>query len=141
MGHGGNLSCGKCGYSVELMFGVGMRSCGVFNLPLNEDKKDGLPAYIRSRAEYKIVKALLTEKHGVVENYGLGAYRCPRCRTFHNGFHYLIKHKGGKHEPVYTCKKCSSSLDYIGDDPDFSAYPCPKCGKPLLMMTTSIMWD
>lgn len=153
MGHGGQLICFSCGYSFDVMLGIGMMQCGAFEVP--KEKDDGtfdhrLRKCIPNKAEYNLVRDLLLQKHGVALAYGYGLYRCSKCGKFKNLFHYRIKHDGGIYEPDYECKKCSVKLDYLGDeaeteegptDIDVSQFPCPKCGKKPLLLGGGIMWD
>jgi len=153
MGHGGQLMCFTCGYSLNVLLGIGMMQCGAFEVP---KEKDGglftrrLRKCIPNRAEYNLVRDLLLKKHGIAVAYGFGLYRCSKCGKFHNLFHYQIKHDGGMHEPEYKCKKCTIKLDYLGDEAetewgknriDLSQFPCPKCGRQELSLGGGMLWD
>lgn len=153
MGHGGQLSCLRCGYSLEVLFGVGFAQCGIFDAANWKDEEAflcKLRDYIPNRAERNLVLELLRDKHGTPVSYGYGLYRCPKCGKFKNHFHYQIKHDGGMFEPEHECGKCAVNLEYLGDAPesedgieqiDVSGYPCPKCGARGLQLGGGIMWD
>jgi predicted RNA-binding Zn-ribbon protein involved in translation (DUF1610 family) len=139
------LSCG-CGYNKEFSIGVGMMWGDLFELPLKAGGFVSLRKLLSDRAEYDLVKMLLEEKRGKCADYGQALFRCPKCRTFTERFHYLIEYPGGRYSRACDCGKCGAALEMIpygdedGDGPDFSAYPCPKCGKPLSGGIVG-MWD
>jgi len=86
----------------QCFFGIGMMQCGAFEVLKEKDAgtfTHRLRKCIPNKTEYNLVREMLLQKHGIAVAYGYSLYRCSKCGSFHNLFHYQKNMMGASFLP------------------------------------------
>jgi len=149
-----NIKCFDCGYTKNIILGIGMRYGDVLSL---DPSNTLLPTLFRSKKMIEEIKFLVNHKHATYDSsnfnsYGHELFRCNKCHEFYGRFHLELTHDDGTYKTEYNCPKCKVKLERLYSDKklelfeeqklDIEKYPCPKCGKyNLVNFNGLVMWD
>jgi DNA-directed RNA polymerase subunit RPC12/RpoP len=132
MGYGFNLKCKSCDYEEEFFLGTGM-----MYYPLDKVVDEVIK-------DKKVRKAILEilEKHKVNEhNFGYEIFRCEECGRLHRKFNVeLYYDEGVIYRTKYKCPKCRKPLNVLSDK-NLENSTCPKCHENALMQDGWVLWD
>ncbi|MGB2963677.1 MAG: hypothetical protein WBB69_06790 [Anaerolineales bacterium] len=112
-----SLCCQDCGYSVELMLGVGM----MFTTPEN------LPRMV-SKSRREKVQELLKREDLTRVQYSYDLFFCPKCNLQASRLNFQIEFGEGEvYQPYFLCSRCRTRL--VIDTNPHQRRPCPYCGS------------
>jgi len=117
MGTSYSIGCQDCGYTLELMQGVGM---------MFMDHERMLQTL--SKKERKKVQALLEEEGATLQGFSYKIFSCSDCQGLESNLTYRVRLSNEEiFEPEFACSNCGGPL--VEDDPNLLLDTCPECGS------------
>lgn len=128
---GYDLSCNKCGHTVNISEWVGQH-----------DTDQEIEEKIRKGEFGEDVKKFYDEHDGGPITVLYELFRCGKCDLISEEIYVIIAKNNDEFLMHQTCKECGGSMSLVNMSIEGTDHiPCPKCHRGRLVMTGEFLWD